>query len=56
MDQCPQRLRERILNPSTQVTVGSSPTWSSNSKVVLLKVLTSKKNARGRGGTADTRA
>ena len=23
MDQCPQRPRERILNPSTQVTVGS---------------------------------
>lgn len=36
-DQCPQRPRERILNPSTQVTVGSSPTWSSNSKDVLPK-------------------
>jgi hypothetical protein len=31
-DQCPERLWERILNPSTQVTVGSSPTWSSNPK------------------------
>ena len=30
-DLCPQRPRERILNPSTQVTVGSSPTRSSNS-------------------------
>ena len=43
MDQCPQRPRERILNPSTQVTVGSSPTWSSNSKIILPKVRTSKK-------------
>jgi hypothetical protein len=29
LDQCPERPWERILNPSTQVTVGSSPTWSS---------------------------
>ena len=36
-DQCPQRPRERILNPSTQVTVGSSPTWSSISKNVRRK-------------------
>jgi hypothetical protein len=35
MDQCPERLWERILNPSTQVTVGSSPTWSSNPKELL---------------------
>ena len=51
MDQCPQRPRERILNPSTQVTVGSSPTWSSNSNVFLRKGRNFERQLRGRGGT-----
>ena len=47
-DQCPQRPRERILNPSTQVTVGSSPTRSSN-------LLRSRRNT-ARQSTHDVRA
>ena len=38
-DLCPQRPRERILNPSTQVTVGSSPTRSSNTMFALVAKL-----------------
>lgn len=50
-DLCPQRPRERILNPSTQVTVGSSPTRSSNPK----DVLRSRRNAAHQS-TYDVRA
>ena len=51
-DLCPQRPRERILNPSTQVTVGSSPTRSSNSKFVRAESRATSKRPCVRPGRA----